>query len=41
MNARRGKRGAYWFVCLVLLAAAGAAAWWYRGLLERVMSGGS
>jgi hypothetical protein len=26
--------------CLVLLAVAAAAAWWYRGFLERVMAGG-
>jgi hypothetical protein len=39
MRSRR--RGAYWFVCLILLAVAGAAAWWYRGLLESVMNGGS
>lgn len=33
---RRG-RGLYWLVCLVLLTAGVAAAWFYRGLLQSVM----
>lgn len=38
MARGRGRQG-YWVTSLLLLAVAGAAAWWYRGFLESFMAG--